>query len=54
VNQSLCTEIKVSALSKTWKETATVFSKLCKKLMDIQNCAAIEFAEMGLSTESID
>ena len=44
--------IEAWGLKEAWKGMDKVYSRFCKKLMGIQNCAANRFAEMELGRES--
>jgi hypothetical protein len=46
VYEIMCESPIKYGLSQPWKGLHTVHNRLCKKLMDIQNCAANGFAEM--------
>jgi len=40
-----------SRLNEAWKERDKVNTRVCKKLMDILNCAANGFAKMELGSQ---
>jgi hypothetical protein len=41
-------EIEVSGLNETWKEKDKIHSRFGKKLLDVMNCVAHEFADISM------